>query len=304
MQTLTAAPELARFHDEPPQMKSGAIGKNGLLRLGFERRGTRTALTTIDRRTPLLAQQALYYDTAMPDLPCVMTISTAGGMLQGDRSALEIALADDCEAHVTTQSANKIQQMDANFAAQTQDVVLGERAYLEFLPEATIPYRNARFVSRTRITLPSTATLLYAEILQAGRVHHGAGERFVFDLMSSTVSASRPDSTPLFCEKFVIDPARRDVRTAGVMGDYEVFANVLLLAPADAARRVFDATAAEFDRAAQCAAGASRLPHDAGLIYKVVGIDRESVQARVRAFWSSVRAATKGRPLAPPFLWR
>ncbi len=304
MDTLVNAPELARFRSEPPQMKSAAIGKNGRLRLGFERRDNRTALTTIDRRTPMIAQQALYYDVAMPELPCVMTISTNGGMLQGDRCALEITLADDCDAHVTSQSATKIQQMDANFAAQTQDVVLGERAYLELLPEPTIPYRNARFISRTRITLPPSATLLYADILQAGRVHHGSGERFVFDLLSSTVSASRPDGTPLFVEKYIVDPTRRKASAVGVMGGYEAFANVVLLTPADIARRVFDATPSTFDRETKCAAGASRLPNDAGLVYKVVGMDRESVQAQVRTFWARVRYAVKGRPLAPAFLWR
>jgi urease accessory protein len=304
MDALVNAPELARFRGEPLQMKSGAIGKNGRLRLGFERRGDRTALTMIDRRTPMIAQQALYYDTAMPELPCVMTIATNGGMLQGDRSALEITLADDCDAHVTTQSATKIQQMDANFAAQTQDVVLGERAYLEFLPEPTIPYRNARFISRTRLTLPASATLLYAEILQAGRVHHGGGERFAFDLLSSTVSAARPDGSPLFVEKFVVDPARQNMNAIGVMGGYEVFANVVLLAPADTARRVFHATPSMRDGQSKCAAGASRLPNDAGLVYKVAGMDRESVQARVRTFWASVRNVVKGRPLAPAFLWR
>jgi urease accessory protein len=304
MDALVNAPELARFRGEPPQMKSGAIGKNGRLRLGFERRGDRTVLATIDRRTPMIAQQALYYDTAMPELPCVMTISTNGGLLQGDRSALEITLADDCDAHVTTQSATKIQQMDANFAAQTQDVVLGEHAYLELLPEPTIPYRNARFISRTRLTLPASATLLYAEILQAGRVYHGAGERFAFDLLSSTVSAARPDGAPLFTEKYVVDPARRNVSAIGAMGGYEVFANVVLLAPSGIARRVFDATPSMFDRESKCAAGATRLPNDAGLVYKVVGMDRESVQARVRTFWASVRDAAKGRPLPPPFLWR
>jgi urease accessory protein len=304
MQTLIAAPELDRYRAEPPQMHSGAVGKDGFLRLRFERRGARTGLTAIDRRTPLVAQQALYYDTAMPGLPCVMTISTGGGLLQGDRSALEISLADDCDAHVTTQSATKIHAMDANFAAQTQDIALGERAYLEFLPEPTIPYRNARLASRTRITLPPSATLLYAEILQAGRVHHGDGERFAFDLMSSTVSAARPGGPPLFVEKYVIEPARRRVSTSAVMGGYEVFANVVLLAPTEIARRVFEATPAQVDRAEKCAAGASRLPNDAGLVYKVVGMDRESVQARVRAFWSRVREAAKGRPLPPPFLWR
>ena len=92
MRTLVTAPELARFRDEPPQMPSGAVGKNGLLRLRFERRGVRTALTTIDRRTPLIAQQALYYDAAMPDLPCVMMIATSGGPDQ--LTATFAALAD------------------------------------------------------------------------------------------------------------------------------------------------------------------------------------------------------------------
>ena len=48
---LTAA-ELAAFQDEPPQMASGAVGKTGFLRLGFEARGNRTILADLDRRAP------------------------------------------------------------------------------------------------------------------------------------------------------------------------------------------------------------------------------------------------------------
>jgi len=304
MDALIAAPELAPYQTEPTQMRSGAVGKNGFLKLGFERRGTRTVLADLRRRTPLIAQRALYYDAAMPDLPCVMIISTAGGLLQGDRSAVEIALADDCDAHVTTQSATKVQQMDANFAAQTQDIVLGERAYLEFLPEPTIPFRHARFASRTRIVLPASAAVLYAEIFQAGRVHHAGGERFAFDVLSSSIGAQRPDGRRLFTEKFVVQPALRGVGSAAVMDGYEVFATVLFLAPPEAVAPVHAATPAEFDGAARCAAGASRLPHDAGLMFKVVGMDRETVQARVRTFWGRVRQAVRDRPVPPAFLWR
>ena len=32
----TDAPELADYQNEPPQMESGAVGKSGYLRLGFE----------------------------------------------------------------------------------------------------------------------------------------------------------------------------------------------------------------------------------------------------------------------------
>ena len=62
------AAELAPFQDEPPQMASGAVGKSGFLRLGFERRGDQTILADLDRRTPFMAQRALYPEPAMPDL--------------------------------------------------------------------------------------------------------------------------------------------------------------------------------------------------------------------------------------------
>ena len=157
-------------------MASGAVGKTGFLRLGFERRGDQTILADLDRRTPYMAQRALYCDEALPDLAWLFMITTTGCVLQGDRLALEIALAPGARAHVTTQSATKIHSMDANYAAQTQIITLADGAYLEFLPEPLIPHRRARFLSDTRITIAPTATLLYGEIVQPGRKHHHPDE--------------------------------------------------------------------------------------------------------------------------------
>jgi urease accessory protein len=304
MSEFSDAPELAPYQDEPRQMRSGATGKNGHVRLGFERRGARTALIDLERRAPLLAQQALYYDEAMPDLPCVMIISTAGGVLQGDRNSIEIDLAAGCRAHVTTQSATKVQEMDANYASQVQDIRLAEGAYLEYLPDPLIPYRNTRFITRTRISLAPSATLLYAEVLMPGRAHHGDGERFAYAVVSSTVRAERPDGSALCTEKFVIEPRHRDVRAGAVMGERDVYANVLLLTPREHAGAIFGAVAAEIDGARGVAGGASRLPRDAGLVYKVIGPDRETVEAKVRAFWALARKEVTGADVPPRFLWR
>ncbi len=161
-------PELAPFQDEPGQMPSGVVGKNAFLRLGFERRGERTVLAHLDRRAPLLVQQALYWDEALPDLPCVFIITTTGCILQGDRFGIEIDLAPDTRAHITTQAATKIHSMDANYAAQTQSIVLGENAYLEYLPDPIIPHAHARFITTTHICVPPSSTLLYSEIMMGG----------------------------------------------------------------------------------------------------------------------------------------
>jgi urease accessory protein len=298
------ATELAAFQDEPPQMASGAVGKTGFLHLGFERRGDTTILADLDRRTPYMAQRVLYPDPAMPDLAWLFMITTSGCVLQGDRLALDVTLGPGARAHLTTQSATKVHSMDANFALQTQSISLADGAYLEFLPEPLIPHRRARFLSETRITVAPTATLLYGEIVQAGRKHHHPDECFGLTLLSLAVGAERPDGKTLFTEKLVIEPARRPLRQTGVMDSFDVFGNVVLLAPKDAADRVHARVDADVDAANGVAFGACHLPSDAGLIFKVLGRETAQVKAKVREFWGIAREETAGAAIPPPFFWR
>ena len=144
--------ELADFQSEPPQLPSGSFGKSGRLRLGLERRGGKTVLATLQRRAPLIVQQALYWDEEMPGLPCISIISNAGGILQGDRNVIEIEVGDEAQAHITTQSSTRIHEMDANYATQDQTLRLGKNAYLELIPHPVIPHRRSRFAQRTSIT--------------------------------------------------------------------------------------------------------------------------------------------------------
>ena len=299
-----SAAELAAFQNEPPQMASGVVGKTGFLRLGFERRGEHTILAELDRRAPYMAQRPLYPDPAMPDMAWLFMITTSGCMLQGDRMALDVTLAPGARAHVTTQSATKVHSMDANYAVQTQAIVLADGAYLEFLPEPLIPHRRTRYLSDTRISIAPTATLLYSEIVQPGRKHHHPDECFGATLLSLAVGAQRDDGRLLFTEKLVIEPERRPLRQTGVMGDFDVFGNVILLTPKDAADRVHARIGADVDATAGIAFGACHLPNDAGLVFKVLGRETAQVKAKVREFWAVAREEVTGAPLMPPFFWR
>ena len=296
--------ELAGYQDEPPQMASGAVGKNAYLRLGFERRGERTILADLDRRVPFMAQRALYPDPALPDQAWIFIITTSGCVLQGDRFAFDISLAPGARAHVTTQSATKIHSMDANYAVQTQTIALADDSYLELLPEPLIPHRRARFLSDTRISIAPSATLLYSEIVQPGRKHHHVGESFGATLLSLAVEAHRPDGRALFSENLVIEPAAHPVRQTGVMGTFDVFGNVLLLTPKEAAERVLARVEADIDLERGVASGACTLPNDAGLIFKALGRETAQVKAEVRRFWGIVREEVTSTTLPPPFFWR
>jgi urease accessory protein len=304
MRPLLQAPELATYQDEPPQLPTGSPGKVAHLRLGFERRGARSILADLFRRAPLIVHRAIYWDEEMPDLPCVFIVSNSGGILQGDRNTISIEVGPDAQAHVTTQSATKIHEMDANFAAQFQEIVLHDNAYLEYLPDPVIPHRHTRFLTDTRIAIAPTATLLYSEILMAGRKYYSSGELYEYDLFSSTVRAERPDGRQLCTEKFVVRPRQQSVRRVGMMGEFDVFGNVILLTPKQHADRIFEQVPAVVNLEEKWAAGASRLPNDAGLIYKVVGMETAPVRARIREFWSMVRPEVVGARVPRQFAWR
>ena len=297
-------PEFARFRDEPPQMRSGAVGKRGALTLGFERRGERTILADLASRTPCLASRALHCDAAMPDMPWVFMITSTGCVLQGDRLHTEVSLKAGARAHVTTQSATKVHAMDANYGLMTQSLSLEDDSYLEFLPDPLLLHRDARFASRTRITIAPSATLLYSEIVQPGRKHHSADESLAVTLMSLELKASRPDGRLVMSERLVLDPREVAPRQTGVMDGFDVFANVLLLTPKANAERVAARVPAGVDFDRGLAHGACSLPNDAGLIYKALGRETAVVKEAVRAFWGIAREEVAGVSIPPAFLWR
>jgi urease accessory protein len=297
------ARELAAYQDEPKQLPSGSFGKNAMVRLGFEPREERSVLALLHRRAPLIVQQALYWDEEMPGLPCVSIISNSGGILQGDRNLIEIDMAANSQAHVTTQAATRVHEMDSNYATQTQNLTLGADSYLEYIPHPVIPHKGSRFVQRTQIVIDPTATLIYSEVLMPGRKYYGDGELFQYDLFSSTVRAARPDGASLFTEKFIVEPRRSPVTRLGAMGSFDVFGNVIVLTPKEHTEKLFAAIEPSFDKVTGLATGASRLPYEAGLVFKVLGQETAPVSAAIRSFWSLVRQQVIGVRVPDNFLW-
>ena len=299
------AVELDDCRTEPPQMASGAAGKAGYLRLDFrhdETRG-RTVLNDMDRRVPLLAQKALYWEESQPDMACVIVIAATGCVVQGDRLALDVSAGPGARALVTTQSASKVHSMEHNYAAQLQRFRLGEDAYLEYMPDPLILHRGARYLQDTHITLPASASFVFGDILVPGRRWHHAEELFGFDVYSAGLSVSRgEDQEPLFEERLVLDTGDTEFRSVGVMGGYEVLGSLYALVPERYCALLKNAAGSDVRDGE--AWGVSILPHGAGVVLRVLGRSSEAVRARMRGFHSLVREAVLGRALPEEFLWR
>lgn len=304
MTDFAAERELRPFLADPPAMGAGMPGKSGYLRLGFERDAAgRSVLRDWERRAPLIVQQALYFDEAWPELPCVYVLSSGGPNVDGDRYEQHIRVGKGASAFVSTGAATKLARMRYNFSALEQTFRLEDGAYLEYLPEPVIPCRNARFRSDTLFRMAPTATLFYSEIYLSGRRYHG-GERYAYDLLSVRLRACGEKGEELFREKFVIRPALRSPETLGAMDGYDVLGSAVVLTPPRHADAIYARTESFRSPQQRLAAGILRLPNDCGVVYRVVGAESEAVKRTVRAFCSTVREQVKGRPLPEEFPWR
>lgn len=303
------AKEMAPYQSEPKQMKSGAIGKSGYLKLRFKKGPHRSELVELERRVPLMVQKALYWDENMPDLPCVTMISTGGGTLQGDRQAHDFIVEEGACAYITTQSASKVQMMEDNYATQYQKIVVEAGGYLEYLPDPMTPHRDSRFITETEMIVDETATAIYSEILMPGRKFHHPDEVFGFDIFSSKIRAARPSSEEsigeeLFVERYILEPKKHPLNLVAVMGDFEIFGNVILLTPEQYHQPIMERLKAVYDKEEQIAYGATLLPNKAGIIFKVLGVDTIKVKAVIREFWKISREEIKGKTIQDQFLWR
>ena len=297
-------PELAGCTSQQEAMNVGCPGKRGYLNLGFELdRDGRCVMKDSDRRAPLIVKHAMHFDNEWPELPCVYIQSSGGPNVDGDRYRQIFRLKKGAFAHISTGAATKIAEMRRNYSGMRQSFSLEEGAYLEFLPEPIIPHKRSRFASETDIEIHPTATLFYSEVYMPGRKHHG-GEIYQYDVLSVAAHARRPDGTPLFREKFVLRPGRDSVRETGVAGEHDVFANVIVLTPKDKAEEIHSQCEAFMDSDRKLACGVSRLPNEAGLLFKALGMEPGPVKAMARDFCGLVRKVVKGKAMPPEFSWR
>ncbi|MCC8115278.1 MAG: urease accessory protein UreD [Bacteroidales bacterium] len=298
-------PEMAPYLEQPEAMYVGCPGKHGYLNLGFELNSEgKSILRELDRRAPLIVQQELYFDEELPGLPCVYILSSGGPNVDGDRYVQNFLVKKDAMAFVSTGAATKIAEMKRNYSGMLQTITLEESAYFEYLPEPIIPCKHSRYISDTKIVADATATLVYSEIYMGGRKYYKDGELFQYDILSVCTHAERPDGEQLFREKFIIDPHDNDLRMIGQMHDFDVFANVVVLAPKDKAEEVYAQTEPFYDKENRLAAGITHLPNQSGLLFKVLGMESGPVKKTVREFASRVRLAVKGKPIPAEFPWR
>lgn len=278
-------PSFEGYAAEPlSQAAVGSPGKDGVLRLVFERTDGGTALVEDYATVPFHVSGTLEHDPN-PDVATVFIQSPTGGVAQGDRHDIDVRVGAGALAHVTTQSSTKVQSMRRNYAAADTALSVGSAGHLDYVPEPTILHADARYHADLVLTLDDGATAVVADIVVPGRL--ARGERFEFERYLSRVRVEGPDGI-LFEDTTDLAPTDGSLNVPGVLGDHDVYGALFAVAPdrdAGALSDVLHAAVAD----CEARAAATELPNGAGVTVRALGDRAETTRAALHAAWHRTR---------------
>jgi len=262
------------------------VGRDGALSLRIERRGARSVVAGCRWTMPLqvLAPMALDDSAAI-----VSMLNPTGGLVGGDRLAIDVAVGAGAHACVTTPSATKVYRTVAAPAEQTVRLTLAPQARLEWVPDHTIPFAGAALRQRVEADVGDGAVLVLVDAFTAGRVARGEAWRFA--LLDSALSIRDPRGWLLHDRLVLRDGA--PCAGLGLAEDRRYVGTVVVIA--DTGIAAFADDVAALDGGDDVDVGAALLPRRGALV-RCLAVDAPALVRTVDAIWAAARRRVLGVP--------
>jgi urease accessory protein len=263
--------EILEYDAQLEQLAVGTAGKLGILKLNLEKDkfNNKTSIKDQFYKVPLCIKRALYLEETCPEMAYVYIISPSGGILQGDRYRTDITLKNYAKSHITTQSATRIYKMNKNFGTQLINLDVGENCYLEYIPDQIIPFKNSKYYQVSNVKVHDSATCVYSEILTPGRV--ASKESFEYDICYMKVKAENHLNKLRFIDIAKLEPKKENIKSFGIMNDFDILGNVYILLPKDQVIDVKNKINMIFNSLNNVIGGCTKLPDDGGLMVRLLG---------------------------------
>ena len=151
----------------------------GVLELDVENRQGRTVAKNVYFQGAFKVMRPVYHNNY--SYPCYYLLNPGGGYLDGDKYRMRVTLDEKAQLTLTTQSATKVYKTPNTHAYQETTFYLKKDSYLEYLPDALIAYKDARYYQKNVVHMEKGSTLLYSDILTPG--WSPEGKQFSYDML-------------------------------------------------------------------------------------------------------------------------
>lgn len=265
---------------------------SGLLELEFIKpENGRTGVCHRRQRFPLFMTAPLYIDPSQPEMAFVYVQNPSGAAFAGDRLELKVSAKSGAKVHVTTTSATKIYRMESGFAVQTVDLDVMEGAVMEYMPEMTIPFAGSQYEQHLSINVAKGGVAILSEMIAPGRL--ARGEEFAFDRLLMRTKAS-VEGKVVLCDTINLEPAKRDISVAGLMGNNKYMASLITITPGRQSAELASSLHKLLQSFPKVMGSACQLYEDNGIMVRIIGTNSIDVSNVLFEVWSLVRRSIIG----------
>jgi urease accessory protein len=170
------------------------------LQLGLTYKNDKTVLSKRHHEGPLTLQRPFYPEQ---DGTCHLYIlHPPGGIVGGDSLNINVLCEENTSTLITTPGASKFYKSNGFTAWQNQNLIVKERASLEWLPQETILFDTARVDSSTKVQLSEKASFIGWEIVSFGRP--ACKEEFLQGMFKQSFEIWKEDQ-PLLIDRVTIN---------------------------------------------------------------------------------------------------
>lgn len=229
-------------------------------------KNSRTFIKNLKTKSPILVQKALYSDPTNPKKAHIYLMSSAGGMLQGDTLKIDIIARKNTDTYVTTQAATKIYKSENQNCFQHVNILVEKDSFLEYLPKQIIPHKDAKFLQDVNIRIDDSSSLIYSEIISAGRIAYG--EKFDFNSVRLRLKCTDQNSQLLFSEYSNLEPKNNKTKFNSLFGNQNLYSTIYIVSQKIDSEKLC-LQIYEFFKT-NYLIGCSQLPNSSGIVIRIL----------------------------------
>ena len=168
-------------------------------------------------------------------------LNTAGGLTGGDQLVYDVSAGAGTRAVVSTQAAERIYRRCSGVAEIETNIVVGDCAHLDWLPQETIIFDNSALSRRLCVDIAPDAKLFAVESIVLGRAAMGETTRQI--LLNDSWRIRRAGKL-VFADSLLLDGDANGIMAGGATGKGATAIATVLLICSDAEDRIATARAA------------------------------------------------------------
>ncbi len=274
-----------------PRPNKRAIEIHGAVDLSFVHKDGETGLGRLYYRDPL---KVLF---PRGDLPTAALVTTGGGLFGGDIYDINVSLEENAQSLVTAQAAEKVYRSSGPDCEINVNLTVADGACLEWLPQETILFDQARFRRTTKLDLTDTASALVGEIIVFGRL--ASGEEVQDGLLREAWEIKR-DGKLIWADALHMDgEMQRSLNHVSGFGGARAIATAVYAD--DDAEEMLETAREILGEHDGVRLGASVV--NGLLVCRWLAKDPYALRQAFGAFWSKFRNKALGRQAVLPRLW-